>query len=151
VTGHSFREYSKHWERTQSLGADAAGERWFSLIEDTLSRGGREALCRRLAVTYLEPIPEPLVFGRQVAEAYNQAIKQLPRSEPEAIPDNLDERVIQYEKALKDLTESLSWRVTKPLRWSKKLYLSFKTVGVRRTGEVLAAKILRKVRGVHHD
>lgn len=130
---------------------------WQELIDAVLTAGNRQELNRILATRFMESggATSSAFVGQVVREYERNVVFMLEsmeakiKSGQEEVGQRVSDQIavaraesIAYTQALQELTGSLSWRVTKPLRWGKKLYVSLRQHGVRATGR----KVVRKVR-----
>lgn len=121
--------------------------RWENLIDTVLSIDEQDNLNRELTQHFMEPIKDQKSFTGRLAKEYERNISCLLRQSKEPLVQI--QTVIKTENSdttpcigCVELQQSLSWRITKPLRWSKKLYISLKENGMR----VTARKVVNKVK-----
>lgn len=66
--------------------------------------------------------------------------KRIVRTQNERI-ENLQKELDEYRRAYEQVLGSKSWKMTKPLRWTRSGLASVKNNGVKKTGQIVKAKI----------
>lgn len=149
---------------------DLIFERWSRLIDTVLEQADQDGINRVLASQFMEPIQDRGIFAKQAAREYERNIFKVMHSNDvfsprgtngiAAVADSVaaadETELLQlaraeteaYTQALQELTGSLSWRVTKPLRWGKKLFASLRNDGAIATGRKVSDKLHRKMASV---
>ncbi len=125
-------------------------ERWNRLIDTVLSAENQDELDSLLSDQFMEPLADNEDFSRTVIREYerslsilihnkgtHQAAEPLPAIEPSN--DSIIEAEIQaeidenyrlsvqaeaYQQAAQEFANTVSWKVTRPLRWCKRMYVS---------------------------
>jgi glycosyltransferase involved in cell wall biosynthesis len=127
--------------------------RWENLIDTVLATNDQVTLNQKLSKHFMEPIQDLKDFTRRLAREYekNIALMLSRTSEP------VVQTIVKVENAVtspcthcNELQNSLSWRITKPLRWSKRLYISLKENGLKVTTIKVINKINNKLGALKH-
>lgn len=127
--------------------------RWQELIEAVLHMNKAE-LEQYLQSEFMFSVKDKNAFCRQIANEYENCVISLSscadpinnRNEPYVSPE-LIETANLYIAEVSAMQQSLSWRITKPLRWIKKILVSIKKFGLKITFEKVIRKVKMKIQG----
>jgi glycosyltransferase involved in cell wall biosynthesis len=111
--------------------------RWKELIEIVLSKSGKE-LNNCLKQNFMLPVKNEKEFIKQFAMEYENSIIKL-ASNPSS-PSDYYYYKNEYEKMLR----TFSWRITKPLRFVRKVYLFYKNNGFAATLKRITWKLTKR-------
>ncbi len=144
-------------------------ERWEKLMDTVLSVKGQDELNSILNDRFMEPPAQYDSFSRRVIREYERNISLLietkgthnvpqPRLETETdshseiaaeIEENFRASIHAeaYQQAAREFSNTISWKVTRPLRWCKRFYASARNDGIRVAMRKAGQKIKTRARG----
>lgn len=118
-------------------------EKWRALVQAVLTLNGDE-LNTFLQKNFMFPVKDEKAFIKQTVNEYERCVISL--CEKSTFISNAvsfaDQTVNPYMVEVQAMQNSFSWRITKPLRWTKKIFVSLKKYGIRITW----GKILKKIK-----
>lgn len=151
-------------ELVERFSQQRISERWERLIELLLTTDKQADLERALAAQFMEPIANRSAFNRRVAREYEAVMNTMLKDRPwslaamEQLPDPASAQMSHeaevgaaereaiytaaYLQVMQQFSNTLSWKITRPLRWSKIIYVSMRNSGLK----VTARKVVRKIR-----
>ncbi len=146
---------------------------WEQLIDTLLEDGNNAELHAMLAARFMQQVPDQAAFNRKVIQEYErntakvlQSKKQsssVPIVSPTPVSDNESDTDIQaelaaaraevaaYAQTVDGLLHTVSWKVTRPLRWSKRLYVNVRHQGILATSRKIVGKLRMRRRGSYED
>jgi glycosyltransferase involved in cell wall biosynthesis len=138
------------YERIDRFSQQQISGRWTRLIELLLATTSKAELNAKLSADFMEPITDLERFSKQVVKDYENSIveafkiKRLSMPAQPVLPvpvpiqntesdhsvlliNNItgpseDAVAIAYERVMQDVMNTVSWKVTKPLRWFRRKY-----------------------------
>ncbi len=121
-----------------SFKMDIVITRWKELLETLLLKSGDE-LQSCLADKFMFPVKNKVAFIRQFAVEYEMCVVKLAARYDAALPV-LDFYKEEYDK----IRNTLSWRITKPLRLVRKVQVYYKDNGLKTTIKTIIRKLRKK-------
>ncbi len=144
-------------------------ERWERLVDTVLSVKGQDELNSILNDRFMEPPAHYDSFSRKVIREYernislvieNKEAHNVPQPQLETESDSHSEIAAEieknfrasihaeaYQQAAQEFSNTISWKVTRPLRWCKRFYVSARNDGIRVAMRKAGQKIKTRVRG----
>ena len=121
-------------------------EKWKALVEAVLTFEGNE-LNTFLQKNFMFPVKDEREFVKQIINEYENCVIHLCEnstfvSDPVPFKSSGEN---PYMAEVLAMQNSLSWRITKPLRWTKKVFVSVKNEGLRITWGKITRKVKMKI------
>jgi len=160
---------NRAYELVDRFGRQRICERWEKLMDTVLSVKDQDELNSILNDRFTEPPADYEIFSGKVIREYERNIALLiankgthhapqPRLETESdshseIASEIEENfrasihAEAYQQAAREFSNTISWKVTRPLRWCKRFYVSARNEGIGVAIRKAGHKIKTKARG----
>lgn len=160
---------NRAYELVDRFGRQRICERWERLMDTVLSVKDQDQLNSILNDRFMEPPAHFENFSKKVIREYerniallleNKGAHNVPNPQPETeslsqseisagIEEDLRANIHAeaYQQAAREFSNTISWKVTRPLRWCKLFYVSVQKDGIRVAVRKTGHKIKTKLRG----